>query len=331
MSSRVCFTTFIYGYNYQSYLPFLIYSCKKAYPEYDIHLFLNDILIDEIRKVLRSLNTDGVAVHEKWLAGEGKMTPLKAQCLRWVVWDDSFWEYDYIYTVDVDMFYLREPIPIHGQHIQHMSVTGSCYDNILRKHDRHPYNLRSFLGRIKRAGFKNLAGYFFNDRIVYRVTGLHFVEVKGYYSKLTKDIRQKFMKDIMSGDFVKYEMLANDEALLYYILNYSDLTPERLPVNTNGIDALDFNNPLALEFRPHHGIHFGIFRGDYSTRYSKILDSNTYNYYVDIMRHDILQDPLFWMLYENSSEFIKFTFDKFLSYYHLQKLVECFYIIDSFS
>ena len=41
---KVCVTTYIYGEKYQDYIPLLIYSIHKVYPEYYIILFLYGVL-----------------------------------------------------------------------------------------------------------------------------------------------------------------------------------------------------------------------------------------------------------------------------------------------
>ena len=46
---KICLTTFVQGHLYQEYLPMLIYSIGKAYPEYDVKIFLHDTLRDDLR------------------------------------------------------------------------------------------------------------------------------------------------------------------------------------------------------------------------------------------------------------------------------------------
>ena len=64
------------------------------------------------------------------------MKPYIAQTLRWVIWDPIFMKYDYLYIADIDMFYIREPIPLHIQHVEHMTLTGLPFDNLIRKDSR---------------------------------------------------------------------------------------------------------------------------------------------------------------------------------------------------
>ena len=96
-NNKVCLTTFIYGDKYQDYIPLFVYSCHKAYPEYDIHLFLYDTLRKDIRKLIDFLDKNNVHIHEHYFRECTKMRPFIAQTLRWVLWDPVFLEYDYIY------------------------------------------------------------------------------------------------------------------------------------------------------------------------------------------------------------------------------------------
>lgn len=45
-------TTYIAGTKYQAFIPLLVYSCKQAYPEYDIALFLHETLDPRVKQSL---------------------------------------------------------------------------------------------------------------------------------------------------------------------------------------------------------------------------------------------------------------------------------------
>lgn len=140
-----------------------------------------------------------------------QMTPRISQCLRWVLWDLSFLQYDYLYIVDIDMLYVREPKPLHEQHIEHMRITGLCFDNMRRIHKRNPFKLSSIGQRIKYAGTKAILKYLFGSRIEYRATGLHFIKVSEYYSAIPQDHLSSIRKQIYSGDWLNRVMYPNDE------------------------------------------------------------------------------------------------------------------------
>lgn len=316
---NVCLTTFIYGVKYQAYIPFLVYSCFKSYPEYDIRLYLFDKLDKDVRKQLDFINAPNVTIIEHQFSDCPNMTPLKARSLRWVLWDDVFLKYDYLYIVDIDMLYIKEPIPLHVQHIEHMKTTGLFFDNLVRCFKRHPFNYQSIGYRLKQAGLQSFLRYLFSSTKDYRLTGLHFIETKRYYEKLDKNRILYFKNIIYDGSFLAKVMSSNDESFLYYIAMTSGLAPDRLSIQTESYKMLDFNNYTRPEFRPHHGIHLGIFRKDLQSEGKRktILDSDVYLYYIKKFEKDYLQDPLFIKIIEYSSDEIKRLFDNLFRYYNI--------------
>lgn len=311
---RVCLTSFIYGEKYQQYLPLLLYSINKSYPEYDVVIFVYEHLSPVIKESLTNHNLlNKYRIIENAFAECEKMTPLLSQTLRWTLWDSSFEDYDYIYIIDIDIIYVKEPIPLHVQHLTHMQVTGLCYDNMRRvvKRKRTPFALAR---RFKYARFKSFLKYLWRNHTEYRATGLHFVRVKDYYSMLTVDKLNSYREDIINGRWLNYVMIPNDEVFLYHILGTEGLHPEKLAIQSNSYSSLDFNNPERSEFRPHHGIHLGTFRGG-SDNYYEILNSPTYSYYAKMFREHYFHDPVFVEIIEESPDFIKSEVKKLTDYY----------------
>lgn len=315
---KVCLTTFIYGERYQAYIPFLVYSCHKSYPDYDIVLFVYGTLNEAVRRSLDYLSIDNCRVIENSFEDCPNMTPLKSMALRWVLWDDSFINYDYLYVVDIDMIYQQENIPLHEQHKCHMQTTGLVYDNMRRKYIRQPFHPVSFLQRIKYAGFTSLFKFLTGDRLIYRASGLHFVKVQAYYQSLTSEVRQLYKESIYHNRWLKDVMFPDNEAFLYFILQDLGLHPEKLPVQSNSYSSIDFRNPERAEFRPHHGIHLGIFRSDIpiSQRPSDeaILKTEAYKYYFVQFRDKMYSDPVFNYLLKAAPDYIKESFDRMFKY-----------------
>ena len=318
--SKVCLTTYIYGEEYQKYIPFLVYSCNKSYPEYDIKLFLHEELQPAILQQLDLIGKKNLLINENVFADCPKMNSLKAKSLRWVLYDKAFENYDYLYVIDIDMIYIREPQPLHEQHVLHMTTTGLPYDNIARHFKRHPFSLPSIGQRYKLAGLTAILPYFWGTRNDYRASGLHFIDVKKYFSVLSEPRRKEYQKMIYNGTFMRLCLSSNNESFLYSMLHREGLNPEKLPVQTQSYIMLDFNNPTRAEFRPHHGIHLGIFREDLQGKGKRktILDSSTYLYYIKTFKQDYLSDSLFVFLLNNSSESIRSQFDNFFRYYGIQ-------------
>lgn len=315
--AKVCLTTYIYGTEYQKYIPFLVYSCHKSYPEYDIILFLHETLQPVIKKQLDLIKKSNLKIIEHVYSDCPHMNSLKAKSLRWVLYDQSFSQYDYLYVVDIDMIYIREPLPLHEQHLLHMSTTGLPYDNIARHFKRHPFSFSSIGQRLKHTGVTSFFRFLFGSRDDYRASGLHFIKVHEYFNRLTEPIREKYRKMIYNGSFTKLCLSSNNETFLYSMLLTEGLKPDKLPVQTESYIMLDFNEPTREEFRPHHGIHLGIFRADLQAKGKRktILDSSTYSYYIEQFKQNYMKDSLFFSLLDNSSDSIKRQFDNLFRYY----------------
>lgn len=314
---KVCLTTFIYGIKYQGYIPFLVYSCHKAYPDYDIRLFLYEKLDESVKKQIDLIGANNVFFYENTFADCPNMNQLKARCLRWVLWNEAFLQYDYLYIVDIDMIYIREPLPLHKQHIEHMKTTGLPYDNLVRCFQRHPLKPRSIAFRIKHAGLLSFFKFLFGSRNDYRLTGLHFIEVKPYFSMYDINLINKYKQMVYDDSFLSLTMSSNDEAFLYQIMKQINLNPDKIAIQTESYKMLDFNNCSRPEFRPHHGIHMGIFRQDLRGKRKTILDCAVYQYYIQHFKKSYLPDPVFLHLYQIAPSFIKAQFTNFYNYYNI--------------
>jgi hypothetical protein len=326
--NKVCVTTYVYGEKYQDYIPLLIYSIHKAYPDYYIVLFLHGKLRKEIDTQLRTCDLyDNLEIKENVFADCPKMSPLKAASFRWVLWDDVFLNFDFLYIVDIDMFYIREPQELHIQHISHMKTTGLPFDNMRRK-KINPQKLKlfiiSFMIRIRHAGMKKIMDYILSyNKIEYCLSGLHFVDIKQYYSFFTAEKRNFYKELIYSGNYLEYIMNPNDELLLYRINSDLGFDLDKISVQTDETASLDFNNPERMEFRPHHGIHLGLFRradNNFLRGYEKnILNSSTYKYYVNIFINEIKDDPKFIILYQTFNKKLRIYFERFYHYYSISR------------
>ncbi|CDS91585.1 conserved hypothetical protein [Sphingobacterium sp. PM2-P1-29] len=317
--SKVCLTTFVYGVKYQSYIPFLLYSCNKAYPEYDIVLFLYEELDEKISAIIQDLNlTCNLKIVEKHFSDCKNMTPLKSKALRWVLWDENFTEYDYIYTVDIDMLYITEPVKLHHQHRIHLKNIDLPFSNLKREYKYKPLSYTGLGKRIANAGLQNIFGFLTKKPVETKLSGLHFVETAEYYKQLNHEKREKFRKDIYNNTFLNYVMFPNNEILLAYMMKFVGFDLSKVGMQTNSVDMLDYNGFNRAEFRPHHGLHMGVFRADETIQGSKaILDSEVYKYYIDYFRENIQGDLSFEKMVSNSPDFIRLCFDRMYKYYNL--------------
>lgn len=315
-NNKICLTTFIYGVKYQGYIPFLVYSCHKAYPDYDIVLFLYEALDSNISKQLDLIGKKNVVIKERCFNDCPNMDSLKAKSLRWVLWDDQFREYDYLYIVDIDMFYIREPKELCQQHVEHMSTTDLPYDNLVRCLKSNPFQPVQIAYRIKKAGFQNLWGYFFDNRCDYRLSGLHFIKVGPYFNKLNEEKREDYRLKIYNGSYLKHIYSCNNETFLYRMMQEVGMCPEKLGRQTNSTNMLDFDNCTRSEFRPHHGIHMGIFREEVNPGNS-VLDSKAYSFYISKFINESKNDVLFQKILDLASDDIRAQFNRMYKYYSL--------------
>ena len=285
-------TTYVSGEKYMSFIPLLVYSCKKAYPEYDIMLFLFEELGDDIKEILRQSNLlESVYIKEKVFNTSKKgITSLESCSNRWVLFDPCFLNYKYIYIVDIDMFYIREPKPLHIQHSERMLMTGLPFDNLMRCANIK-INLRNILKRLLVSGIDRFDDFILRkDRKLLRLSGLHFIDAQKYYNSNNISKIKEFDRRLHNEKHFFPELLMPDnEALLYYIVTSLGYDCSHLGTQTNAVNMLDFNNNLRKEFRPHHGLHLGIFKNDFYEVMSKeaqnsvkpILESDTYRFYVN--------------------------------------------------
>lgn len=315
-------TTYVYGEKYQAFIPLLVYSCKKAYPEYDIMLFLHDPLSENIRTLLQQFDLyDKVIIKENTYKFK-KANSLVVSSTRWILWDDSFLKYQYLYIVDIDMFYIREPRPLHIQHAERMNITGLPFDNLRRK-TIHRKTVKNILRRIKHAHFHLFLKYLFKKNIVeQRLTGLHFIDIHRFYTKKNKEYLS-FVKEKLNRNYYFPEiMISNDEALLYRIMSDLGYDCSLLGCQSNTDRMLSFENNLREEFRPHHGIHLGIFKMHYfdemdtsAQRSCKsVLDSDTYNYYISEYRK-MFYSSEFQRFFNSMPSIVKIYIDRLNAYY----------------
>lgn len=322
MKDKVCVTTFVYGYNYQIYIPIAVWSLAKMYPEYDIVIFLHGVLNEKLKSVLLKLGLlDKVKFHEFTFADCPRMTTRRAICLRWVLWDKCFTDYDYIYTMDIDMFYIKEPLPLHEQHALHMKKTGLPFDNMRRIIDKRKWPLKAKILDIgvfvKNAGFsykglRYLLPYIM-ERTSLRLTGLHFVDVKKYYGVYTEEKIEYNKSMIYDGSFLKYSY--QDEAFLYCIMKELGFDVDILAVRdlNEPYKHLNFNNYNKDLFRPIHGIHMGDYRGNNFSfdKYESYYKTSTSIYYKSYIQEKLLNDEDFIMFLKAIPEEVSIYFKRY--------------------
>lgn len=319
-------TTYVYGEMYQAFIPLLVYSCKRAYPEYDIMLFLHDSLSNDVKKLLKEFDLYDKVIFKENTFQFSNTNSLTASSTRWILWDEIFWEYSYLYVVDVDMFYIREPKPLHLQHAERTIMTGLPFDN-LRRITMYPKTLKNILRRIKYAHFHLFFKFIFSRRIVeQRLTGLHFVDIHRFYTKENLEYIKRIKEGLNKRYFFPEVMISNNEALLFRMMTDLGYDCTKLGCQSSADKMLPFDNNLREEFRPHHGIHLGIFKKQYfnemdmhtQSAFKPILDSETYNYYVSKFKVIFMSDE-FQRFYISMPLSAKIYIDRLNAYYGIHR------------
>ena len=326
MEEKVCVTTYVWGDKYQDYVPIAVYSLQKSYPEYDIVLFLHGTLKPSLKALLDKFNLK-VTIKENVFADCPQMNSSKAKAFRWVLWDDSFLSYDYIYTIDIDMFYIKEPLSLHLQHIYHMkNITNLPFDNMRRivsvKDNcliNRVFDLCRFCKKngIKSRYIPNYLSLFKNSEIV-RLSGLHFVNVKDYYGALSLDVLRKYTLEIYEGVYLK-GLNVSDEIFLYRMLHELGFNVNRLAVQKLGqYEHLDFNNYDKELFRPTHGVHLGVFRGEKLAGWQmETLLMPHEIYYKEYIQNELLANRDFIEFIQSLEDAPKLYFKKYFDFHRI--------------
>lgn len=321
---KVCLTTYIYGDQYQEYIPLMLYSVARSYPEYSIYIFINGSLRNDIKNTIRLIDKEykNYEIIEHTFDDCPKIRPLHAKTLRWVLWDDRFLEYDYLYYIDSDILYVKEPISLHEQHMRHMEHIGSdCVSNISRKTLLSNTNYVQIVRTLVYAGPIATLKYF-KAPFSMRMSGIHFVKTATYFKHITPELLSKYKKDIYSNNVFKKTIYANDESVLYSMMQEGGCDMSVFAIQNTSTSMFGFNEPEKKEFCPHHGVHLGIFRFslDEMPAWAKEqLESDDYHYYIEKFKADYLSDPLFHQLYKYFSTSIKDALDKMYKYY----MIDC--------
>ena len=308
-----CLTSFVYGEKYQNYIPLLIYSIKKSYIDYHIIIFVHSTLNSNVKKQLDDLKKIyNFQIIENVFNDCPKMNASKSRALRWVLWSPDFEKFDYIYTVDIDIFYLNENPSLHEQHIKHMKHVSLPFSNIIRKNSIKKLSIINILRKIKHSGFKNIYSFLNSTGNYVHLSGLHFVDRKKYYFVLNSSKREYYKNMIYKSHNKNYNTISgeiNDEIFLCDMILELGFDISKLGVQTNSFSMLDFRYPERDEFRPHHGIHLGIFRSiELDIGSEEIARSEIYKYYITEFLKTIKSDSIFDQISTNFDDSIRNLF-----------------------
>lgn len=243
---KLLFAGFNFGKKYETYLPIYAYSILKAYPEYEVALFTDVKLSENTHEMIDLVSAHGrIHLFEDYDFGiEGGLSSVehfraKTAC-RWVLFEEMFLDYKAVYIGDIDMFICREFLGIFEQHEKHCTETGLPYSNDVR-----------WQAKQLSASLESEHSEIVEITSFPRMTGLHYVHPVEYFGKVLPLFpgRRKLLTS-NSG------LVQDDENFLFNLIRDSGL--EIVPAGHGG--EVYACTKSSYSFRPHHGLHLGLFR-----------------------------------------------------------------------
>lgn len=265
---KICIVKYAFGEHYQEYIPIFLLSLFKVYPDYGTRIYLDRELRPNVKKSLEMFKGYDFTIIENYNDGLGLSEKARkiiaiGKCVRWLMFDEAFLDYDSVYVGDVDIIVCPEEKPMYEEHLNHCKVLNMPISNVMRTTDLNKKPTLKLVARnlIKFGISQSLKFYFGNEKVIKKVSGLHFVKSAEYYPQLLK-VREDFVRELnllAERKSKKYNLCSfRDEMLLYDLMIACGfgLTHEAAP-------GYNISRDSGQEsYRPHHGIHLGTFRGE---------------------------------------------------------------------
>lgn len=201
---------------YQKYVPWFLYFLNRAYPEAHKLVLLDEEICGGIRPML-SLLSGNFEVRERSFGEYSKTDANTIKCLRWLVFEESFEQYDCMSIGDVDMAIYRENPSYMDQHLGHCDSLGIPYSNFMRP---------------PAAGPK-------------RVGGIHVFKPREWFGAI-RPLMDKYRSRLVHGDIRLPDHGLNEQLLLKMIIE-SDLGEPPVNLSETYWPSLVSSN--------HHGTH----------------------------------------------------------------------------
>lgn len=221
----LCFAAYVFG-EYQKYIPLFTYSALRQYPQAYVKVYLDSTMKDSIKEVLLRIREElssNFEVLENYTLDinidQERVNIIGGvkKIYRWLLPEDEFLNFDYLYIGDIDVFFLREEIPLLDFHIIHCNKTGLPFSNIVRKLS--------------------------TGNLTDRLTGLHFIDRRNYY-EMVGPLISEYLRNTECLENVLRHM-KRDEQFLYHLVSRS----MDIKCFENDIILND------VRYRPWHGLH----------------------------------------------------------------------------
>nr|WP_144927977.1 hypothetical protein [Paenibacillus bovis] len=318
----ICIVGYNFGNKYMSFIPIYIYTILKSYPDYSVLIFTDNKLDNKTRSNLELLNGLGdFRVIENYDFGilkdhEIKNVPGYKKAMRWLFFDERFLDYKSIYIGDIDIVMCKENPGLYEQHVNHCSTLNLPYSNYIRLTTQiSKPNIKLILKLLPHINVKTLLNIIRKKEVdSKRLSGLHFVKTEDYFNRVKE--HYDYFINIIAGKTNKQELiekyLVDDEVLLYDLVEMSGIG---LPPISPDSPGMDYKNSSTISFRPHHGIHMGIFRSDMGVKkQQQVLNSYIYKEYIEQYKK-FRNEEEFEVLIEGSTTFVKEQFKRMDEFY----------------
>lgn len=320
---NLCMVAYVYGEKYQYYIPLYILSLHYSYPDYDIRIYIDNTICENVKKQLDILKKiknnfyiiENFAMTTKFSKKAQKITQIQ-RCQRWLFFDEAFLNYKSIYIGDIDLFICKEDQPLFEQHIKHCEFIKKPYSNISRISKDVKKSFYNFLKFTYKFSFPQTLKFFISKKYnLKKLSGLHFIITELYYTKC-KNIFDEIYNELnllAEGKSLKYNLCNfNNEGVLYDISQMAGFGELEASYNEYNIE----NDPFKHAYRPHHGIHLGIFRDDSIIKNEmKVITSKLYIGYYQFFK-EITQSEIYREIYVYFSEGLILQLEKMSSFYY---------------
>lgn len=321
--NKCCIVTYVFGRDYQSFIPLYIYFLNVEYPEYDICIYTDRKLCSKYEEQLKQLNAINYSirifdVQKLGLTDKALENYNISRAIRWFLLEDEFLKYEAIYSGDIDIIISHEREGLFEQHKCHSEFIGLPYSNCIRTY-KEINSVRHFLGNVKRYGLRDaVKTAVFPVREWNRLTGLHFMLTKECYPFLKQEIPNliKELNKVVEGKSSYWTKCSiNDESILYELMKRSNIgVPQKMPEeHATGVTLVENNNPQTIAFRPHHGLHIALWKSEKIDE--KVAMCSTYvNYFLDFYNKYHANDMIRWII-DNNDDIAEILVKKMIKYY----------------
>lgn len=263
---KICLVMYVFGNTYQDYIPLFLLSLFRVYPDYGVRIYLDRRLSENVLKNMNMFSRYDVTIIENYddglnISEKARKNEQISKCIRWLVYDKAFEEYQAIYIGDIDILFFSEKNSMFEEHWRHCEFLKKPYSNICRVHKPNKsFKLRLVARNFLKFGItQSVKFYVSKEKTIKKLSGLHFMKTKEYFPKMLT-IREKFVDELnflSEGKSKRYNLCSfNNESMLYDLMldcGFGDIEESELGYNISDCGE-------QLSYRPHHGIHLGIFR-----------------------------------------------------------------------